>query len=43
MSDSFIVKPKLQGNCSGRTLVSACRCWMFVSDAQPVAILNAVF
>jgi len=28
---------------SGRTLVSACRCWMCVSDVQPVAILSAVF
>ena len=28
---------------SGSMLVSLCKCWMFVSDVHPVAILSAMF
>ena len=28
---------------SGSMLVSLCKCWMFVSDVHPVAILSAIF
>ena len=28
---------------SGSVLVSSCRCWMFVSEVHPVAILSAEF
>ena len=28
---------------SGSMLVSLCKCWMFVSDVHPVAIMSAMF